>query len=63
MAPIFLIFPVLILTARRFPLTNVLYVLIAIHALILMLGGHYTYAQVPFGFWLQDVSRSHAQSL
>ena len=53
-APIFLIVPVLILTARRFPLTNVLYVLIAIHALILMLGGHYTYAQVPFGFWLQD---------
>jgi putative membrane protein len=54
-APIFLVVPVLIYTARRFPLTNLLYVLIAIHAVILMVGGHYTYAQVPFGFWLQDV--------
>jgi putative membrane protein len=54
-APIFIIFPILILTAKRFPLTPLLYVLIGIHALILMVGGHYTYAQVPFGFWLQDV--------
>jgi putative membrane protein len=54
-APIFIIFPILILTAKRFPLTPLLYVLIAVHALILMLGGHYTYAQVPFGFWLQDL--------
>ena len=54
-APIFIIVPVLIYSARRFPLTPLLYVLIAIHALILMVGGHYTYAQVPFGFWLQDL--------
>ena len=53
--PILLVVPVLIFTARRFPLTRLLYVLIAIHCLILMVGGHYTYAQVPFGFWLQDV--------
>jgi putative membrane protein len=52
--PILLVVPVLIFTARRFPLTRLLYVLIAIHCLILMVGGHYTYAQVPFGFWLQD---------
>ena len=54
-APIFIVAPVLILTARRFPLTPLLYVLIAIHAFILLVGGHYTYAQVPFGFWLQDL--------
>jgi putative membrane protein len=54
-APIFLIVPVLIYSAKRFALTPLLYVLIAIHALILMVGGHYTYAQVPFGFWLQDL--------
>ena len=53
--PILLVVPVLILTARRFPLTRLLYVLIAVHCLILMLGGHYTYAQVPLGFWLQDL--------
>jgi len=54
-APIFIIFPILILTARRFPLTPLLYVLIAIHAVILLVGGHYTYAQVPFGFRLQEL--------
>lgn len=43
------------LTARRFPLTRLLYVLIALHALILILGGHYTYAQVPLGYWAQDL--------
>lgn len=52
--PILLVVPVLIFTARRFPLTRLLYVLIAVHSLILMLGGHYTYAHVPLGFWLQD---------
>jgi putative membrane protein len=54
-APIFIAAPILIATHRRFPLTQLLYILIAIHALILMVGGAYTYARVPFGFWLQDV--------
>jgi putative membrane protein len=53
--PILLVVPVLIFTAQRFPLTRLLYVLIAVHCLILMLGGHYTYAQVPLGFWVQDL--------
>jgi putative membrane protein len=53
-APIFLAAPVLVWTWRRFPLTSLLYVLIAIHCLILMLGGAYTYAKVPLGFFLQD---------
>ena len=37
------------------PLTPLVYRLIFVHALILMLGGHYTYAHVPLGFWLQDL--------
>ena len=53
-APIFLVVPVLLATARRFPLTPLLYRLVFVHALILMLGGHYTYAEVPLGFWMQD---------
>ena len=61
-APILIAAPVLILTARRFPLTPLAYRLIFVHALILMLGGHYTYAEVPLGFWIQRVfgfARNH----
>ncbi len=54
-APVLIAAPLLFATARRFPLTGLLYVLIAIHALILILGGHYTYAKVPLGDWLQDL--------
>ena len=54
-APIFIAAPILIATYRRFRLTDLAYTLIFVHACILMLGGHYTYARVPFGFWLQDV--------
>jgi putative membrane protein len=53
-APIFIAAPVLVLSARRFPLTTLLYVLIALHAVILLVGGAYTYARVPLGFWVQD---------
>ncbi len=53
--PIFLGVPVLLLTYRRFPLTTLAYYLIFAHALILMVGGHYTYARVPLGFWVQDL--------
>ncbi|MFC1544817.1 DUF2238 domain-containing protein [Gemmatimonadota bacterium] len=64
--PILLGAPVLILTYRRFPLTPLIYRLLLIHALILMLGGHYTYARVPLGFWFQDLldlSRNHYDRL
>lgn len=54
-APVLIALPILIATRRRFPLTDLLAVLIALHALVLILGGAYTYARVPFGFWLQDV--------
>src|SRR4051812_47994779 len=51
--PIFIAVPLLLATHRRFPLTDLAYTLIFVHACILMLGGHYTYARVPLGFWLQ----------
>lgn len=54
-APVLIVTPVLILTYRRFPLTGLLYALIALHALVLICGGAYTYARVPLGFWIQDL--------
>jgi putative membrane protein len=57
-APIFIALPVMIATYRRFPLSTLLYVLIFIHALVLIAGGHYSYARVPLGFWIE-----HAFSL
>ncbi|MEO8562043.1 MAG: DUF2238 domain-containing protein [bacterium] len=60
--PIFIAVPILVATARRFPLTLLAYRLLFVHALILMVGGHYTYAKVPLGFWVQDalhLARNH----
>jgi putative membrane protein len=65
-APIFIAVPILVATARSFPLTPLAYRLLFVHALILMLGGHYTYAKVPLGFWLQDalhLGRNHYDRL
>jgi putative membrane protein len=65
-APILIAAPLLIATFRRFRLTPLLYRLIFLHALILMLGGHYTYAEVPLGFWVQDLfelGRNHYDRL
>ena len=42
-------------TMRRFPLTPLAYVFILIHCIILMVGGHYTYAEVPLFNWFRDV--------
>lgn len=44
----------LIYTRKRFPLTPLLYWLILIHCIILIVGGHYTYAEVPLGDWVQQ---------
>lgn len=46
--------PLVLLSRWRFPLTNLLYGLLAAHALVLAVGGHYTYAQVPLGDWVRD---------
>ena len=54
-APVLIVIPVLVLTYRRFPLSSLLYMLIFVHAIVLISGGAYTYARVPFGFWLQDL--------
>ena len=54
-APVLIVAPLLVATHRRFPLTTLLQVLIAAHALVLIVGGTWTYARVPVGFWLQDV--------
>lgn len=50
--PVLIAMPVMAATYRRFPLTTLLYVLIFLHALVLILGGTYTYARVPLGFEL-----------
>jgi len=52
--PFMIALPVLLLTYKRFPLTRLAYMLIAIHAMTLMLGGHFSYAKVPLGFWMED---------
>lgn len=52
--PVLIALPVLAATYRRFPLTAVLYWLIAAHAIVLIVGGTYTYANVPAGFWVRD---------
>ena len=65
-APIFVAIPILIATYRRFPLTPLAYRLIFLHALVLMAGGHYTYAEVPLGFWFRDLlglARNHYDRL
>lgn len=54
-SPVLIAWPILVLTYRRFPLTMLLYVLIALHALVLIGGGAYTYARVPAGIWVQEL--------
>jgi putative membrane protein len=49
-APVLIVLPILWITQRRYPLTTLLYVLIFLHAIVLMVGGAYTYARVPLGF-------------
>ena len=52
--PILIGFPILFFTYKSFRLTRMLYILLCIHFLILAVGGIYTYANVPLGFWMQD---------
>lgn len=65
-APVLIALPILLVTWRGFPLTPLLYRLIFLHALVLILGGYYTYARVPVGFWVQDLfdlGRNHYDRL
>ena len=52
--PVMVALPLMIWSYRRLPLTTLLYELIFLHAIVLMVGGAYTYARVPFGFQLAD---------
>ncbi|MES9959098.1 MAG: DUF2238 domain-containing protein [Sedimenticola sp.] len=60
--PVMIGIAILVPSYRAFTLTPLLYRLLALHALILMIGGHYTYAEVPLFNWLRDtleLSRNH----
>ena len=64
--PVMLGLPLLFASWRSFPLTPLVYRLLFVHGLILVLGGHYTYARVPVGFWMQDafdLARNHYDRL
>lgn len=52
--PVLIVAPLLVATRGRFPFTTLAYALIGIHGLILIVGGTYTYAHVPAGFWVQE---------
>lgn len=54
-APALVGLAVVLATRRSFPLTRIAYLVIAIHIVILCIGGHYTYAEVPAFDWLRDV--------
>jgi putative membrane protein len=65
-APVMAGVAIVVPTVRRFPLSHLLYTCLFVHAIILVVGGHYTYAQVPAGLWLQDLfdlSRNHYDRL
>ncbi|MBI2213387.1 MAG: DUF2238 domain-containing protein [Acidobacteria bacterium] len=65
-APVIIGAMILIPTYRRFTLTDLLYALLAIHAVILIVGGHYTYAEVPLGHWVKELlglERNHYDRL
>ena len=58
--------PLVLLTWKRFPLTTLLTVVITLHAIVLMVGGKYTYAEMPLFNWIRDefhLSRNHYDRL
>ncbi|HIQ14665.1 MAG TPA: DUF2238 domain-containing protein [Leucothrix sp.] len=65
-SPALIGFIVLAITRKSFPLTPLVYTLILIHSIILMIGGHYTYAEVPLFDWIRealDQSRNNYDKL
>lgn len=53
--PVMIVLPLLAFSYKTFPLSTLLYGLVFVHALVLMLGGHYSYARVPLGFELAEL--------
>ena len=65
-APVFIGVPILVATFKRFRLSPLSYRLIFLHALLLVVGSHYTFSEVPAGFWIQDAlgfARNHYDRL
>lgn len=65
-APVLLGLPLLLATYARFPFTPLAYGMMTLHGVILMVGGHYTYAEMPLFDWLRDaldLSRNHYDRL
>ena len=61
-APVLIALPILLISAPRFRFTRFAYVAMALHAVVLMIGAHYTYAEVPLFNWLRDsldLARNH----
>ena len=52
--PVFILVPMLIHFQPKWKITNLTYTVLAFHAFVLMLGGYYTYAKVPVGYWVRD---------
>ncbi|MFQ5744293.1 MAG: DUF2238 domain-containing protein [Acidobacteriota bacterium] len=66
MVPVLVGVPLLVVTYHRYRLTPLVYRLIFVHGVILILGGHDTYARVPVGLWIQeifDLARNHYDRL
>jgi len=64
--PTLVALPLLAATSRRLRFTSLVYVALAVHATVLAVGGHYTYAEVPLGFWVRDalgLARNHFDRL
>jgi putative membrane protein len=57
--PVLIGIPILIFSYRKFPLTSLLYSWIFVHSVVLIVGGFYTYAKVPFGFWIEHTFCLH----
>lgn len=53
-APVFIAAGAMLATAKKFPLSGLLLVLIWLHCAVLLVGGHYTYAEVPAGEWVRE---------
>jgi len=61
-APVFVALPIVLACWKRFPLTTLLTVVITLHAIVLMVGGKYTYAEMPLFNWIRDefhLARNH----
>lgn len=62
-APALLGLLLIVVTRRRFPLTSLLYMLVLVHSIVLMVGGHFTYAEVPFFEGLAGSNRNNYDKL